>query len=53
MIPNYRLQECINALPELKDINRLTFWQSMKCVSLSLWDEENQRLVTFREAVAA
>jgi omega-6 fatty acid desaturase (delta-12 desaturase) len=52
MIPNYRLQECINALPELKDINRLTFWQSMKCVSLSLWDEDNQRLVTFREAAA-
>jgi acyl-lipid omega-6 desaturase (Delta-12 desaturase) len=52
MVPNYRLQECLNALPELKEINRLTLWQSLKCVRLTLWCEDRQKLVSFREARA-
>ncbi|MGQ0672848.1 MAG: fatty acid desaturase [Hyphomicrobium sp.] len=46
-IPNYRLQDCINALPELKAINRLTLWESFKCAKLKLWDEDARVLVGF------
>ena len=45
-IPNYKLQKCIDDLPELKNINRLTLLQSLKCGTLKLWDEESKRLVT-------
>lgn len=44
-IPNYKLQECMDARPELKDINKLTFIQSLKCVRLKLWDEDKKQLI--------
>lgn len=46
-IPNYKLQECMDAKPELQNINRLGFRESLKCIHLKLWDEEKQRLVPF------
>ncbi|MES1990773.1 MAG: fatty acid desaturase [Pseudomonadota bacterium] len=46
-IPNYRLQECLDALPELKSINRMTIWQSLKTAPLALWDTEQRKLVGF------
>ena len=49
MIPNYRLQECMDALPALATINRLTILESLKCVRLTLWDPEQQRMIGFRE----
>jgi omega-6 fatty acid desaturase (delta-12 desaturase) len=49
-IPNYRLPECLKRYPELQHINRLTLWQSMKCLPLTLWDEDRNRLVSFRVA---
>lgn len=48
-IPNYRLQECLAASPELQRLNRLTIRESLGCVRLSLWDEARQRLVPFNE----
>ncbi|MBK9080348.1 MAG: fatty acid desaturase [Hyphomicrobium sp.] len=53
MIPNYRLQACLNASPELKDINRLTLAASLKCASLKLWDEQRHRLIRINEIQAA
>ena len=47
-IPNYRLQACLKRVPELRLINRLTLRQSVACVPLTLWDEQRQRLVSFR-----
>lgn len=44
-IPNYKLQECIDARPELKEINKLTLFQSFKCATLKLWDEEKKCLI--------
>jgi omega-6 fatty acid desaturase (delta-12 desaturase) len=44
-IPNYKLQECIDDMPELKNINKLTFMQSLKCGTLKLWDEDSKKLV--------
>ena len=52
MVPNYRLQECLDALPELADVNRLTLAESLRCVNLTLWDESQRRLVSYREAFA-
>lgn len=52
MIPNYRLKDCIAGSPELQNMNRITLWESFRCAKLKLWDEENRRLVTFREAAA-
>lgn len=49
-IPNYRLQECMAARPELEEINRLTIWESLKCANLALWDESTKRLVPFAHA---
>ena len=48
-IPFYRLPEVLRNHPELGQIGRLTFWQSLGCVRLSLWDENRRRLVSFRE----
>jgi omega-6 fatty acid desaturase (delta-12 desaturase) len=49
-IPSYRLPECLRRYPELRQVNRVTPWQSVKCLPLTLWDEDSQRLVTFRAA---
>lgn len=52
-IPNYRLQECLDASPQLKGMSRLTILESLKCVRLALWDEDGRKLVSFRQAAAA
>lgn len=49
-IPFYRLPEVLKAYPELRSINRFTVVQTLRPVMLSLWDEEQRKLVTFREA---
>jgi omega-6 fatty acid desaturase (delta-12 desaturase) len=46
-IPYYRLPDVLRDHPELRDIGRLTLWQSFKCVRLTLWDEKHSRLVSF------
>ena len=52
-IPNYRLQECLEASPELLELpKKLHFFESLKCIPLALWDEDNKKLVTFAEAKA-
>ena len=50
-IPNYNLQDCHDQNPILQRVTQLTLWSSFKTVPLVLWDEERQRLVTFREAL--
>ena len=52
-IPNYRLQECLDASPELKGMSRLTLIESLKCVRLALWDEDSRKLISFRQAATA
>eukprot|EP01037_Dinobryon_pediforme_P042238 gene42238-52468_t len=48
-IPNYRLQECIDASPELARVNRLGLRESLRCASLALWDEASRKLISFRD----
>jgi acyl-lipid omega-6 desaturase (Delta-12 desaturase) len=52
MIPNYRLEACLDASPELKSINRLTLRDGIRCARLKLWDEDQRRLIGFDELPA-
>lgn len=49
-IPYYRLPEVLRDHPQLAGIGRITLWDSLQCVKLVLWDEQRQKLVTFRAA---
>ncbi len=49
-IPNYRLEECLNASLELQQIGvKLTIWESLKSIPLVLWHEGERRMISFRE----
>jgi acyl-lipid omega-6 desaturase (Delta-12 desaturase) len=48
-IPYYRLPEVLRDHPELGGIGRITLGQSLRCARLVLWDEEQRRLISFRE----
>ncbi|HYM62762.1 MAG TPA: fatty acid desaturase, partial [Thermoanaerobaculia bacterium] len=49
-IPNYRLQKVLDEVPALQNAPRLTFWKSLRCATLTLWDEQQQKLTTYRAA---
>jgi omega-6 fatty acid desaturase (delta-12 desaturase) len=49
-IPNYKLQECLDAEPSLKKIGKLTFRDSLKCINLKLWDEDKNQMVGISRA---
>jgi omega-6 fatty acid desaturase (delta-12 desaturase) len=48
-IPFYRLARVLGDHPELRNVGRITLWQSFKCVRLVLWDEQSRRLISFKE----
>ena len=48
-IPFHVLPKVVRDYPELKEIGRLTLWESIKCIPLTLWDEENKKLISFRQ----
>jgi omega-6 fatty acid desaturase (delta-12 desaturase) len=47
-IPNYKLQQCYNEIPFMQEVRPLTIRRSLKSLRLNLWDEEQQKLVSFR-----
>jgi len=52
-VPNYRLQACLDAAPELNAIAKvITLRESLRCWRLSLWDERREVLVGFRDLKA-
>ena len=51
-IPNYRLQECYEAVAELQSVTPLTLLQSLGSLRLNLYDEARQKLVSFRSLKA-
>jgi omega-6 fatty acid desaturase (delta-12 desaturase) len=51
-IPYYHLQDVLRDFPELANIRRLTFIQSLSCIKLRLWDEDGHKLVSFSDAKA-
>jgi omega-6 fatty acid desaturase (delta-12 desaturase) len=48
-IPNYQLQRAYDNHPELRQVTRLSLWKSVTTLRLTLWDEDEKRLVGFRE----
>jgi omega-6 fatty acid desaturase (delta-12 desaturase) len=52
-IPFYRLDEALRDLPQLATVNTVRIRESLGSVRLALWDEEQRRLVSFREARAS
>ena len=46
-IPNYYLQKCYDEIAELREVKPLTMRDSLRCLRLNLWDEENRRLISF------
>jgi omega-6 fatty acid desaturase (delta-12 desaturase) len=48
-IPNYRLQEVMEAHPEFQQVTRVTLLDSFRLARQSLWDEESDRLIGFRD----
>jgi omega-6 fatty acid desaturase (delta-12 desaturase) len=50
-IPYYRLPEVLRHHPELALIGRVTIRDSIRCVRLALWDEEQKKLLSFRDAM--
>jgi acyl-lipid omega-6 desaturase (Delta-12 desaturase) len=47
-IPNYKLQKSYDESPILQTVRPLTIRRSLKSLSLNLWDEKLQKLVSFR-----
>lgn len=47
-IPNYNLQRCYNEVPALQAVTPITLRKSLKSLWLNLWDEQKQKLVSFR-----
>jgi omega-6 fatty acid desaturase (delta-12 desaturase) len=48
-IPFYRLPRVLSDHPELRDVGRVTLWQSFGFVRLALWDEEAGCLISFKQ----
>jgi len=49
-IPYYRLSDVVRDYPALREINRLTFRESFKCVPLALWNGESRTMQSFKAA---
>jgi len=49
LIPNYRLQECMDNHPELRAVNKITFRESLGCHRLKLWDPSLGKMVGFKD----
>jgi omega-6 fatty acid desaturase (delta-12 desaturase) len=48
-IPFYRLPLVLRDHPQLAAIGRFTLWESLKCLRMALWSEEQRRGISFRE----
>ncbi len=50
LIPNYNLPKCFVEKPILsKYVTQITFWKSLKMMTYKLWDEEQQKMISFAE----
>ncbi len=52
-IPNYNLEKCAKENPILqKYVTILTFKESLKCMFYTLWDEQQGKMISFRDYYA-
>lgn len=50
LVPNYQLARCHHENPVLDRVaNKITFLQSLRCIFNKLWDEDQERMISFRE----
>ncbi len=50
LVPNYELARCHHENPIMDKVaNKITFIQSLRCMFNKLWDEEQERMITYRE----
>ncbi len=50
LVPNYQLARCHHENPVLDKVaNKITFLQSLRCIFNKLWDEDQERMISFRE----
>jgi acyl-lipid omega-6 desaturase (Delta-12 desaturase) len=50
LVPSYHLARCHHENPIFEQLaNALTFKESLRCIFYKLWDEDNERMVTWRE----
>jgi omega-6 fatty acid desaturase (delta-12 desaturase) len=48
-IPNYNLEKCHKASPLFESIKPVTFLPSMRTMNLRLWDENTNKLISFKD----
>lgn len=49
-IPNYNLERCMKENPILnKYANVITFKESLQCIHNKLWDEQKEKMISFKE----
>jgi len=51
-IPYYRLPSVLRDFPELKNVGRLTLWESICNARLALWCERSQKMISFKGALS-
>ena len=49
LIPNYRLQECYDASPDLQTLPKMTIRDSLKSPRMALWDPAQGRMIGFSD----
>lgn len=50
LVPSYQLPRCYEENPILEQVaQKITFFESLKCVFNNLWDEDQQKMISFRE----
>jgi len=49
-IPNYRLRECCESLPALREVQGVSLKDGLRALRFVLWDEERKCMVTIGEA---
>lgn len=50
-IPNYHLEACQKNLPFLQAAKTISLMEGFKTARLALWDEDQKRMITFKEMV--
>jgi omega-6 fatty acid desaturase (delta-12 desaturase) len=48
-IPNYKLQQAHDENPEFHPVTKVGFGDTWRLINLSLWDEQSQRLIRFKD----
>ena len=48
-IPNYRLQQVHDENPEFHVVTEVRFRDTLRLIRLALWDEDNRRLIRFKD----